>query len=150
MHILKLCAVMTVALGATQVLAQSPQPARPGHEPGVGDSLPLSDKSSNINAGDTTTAVAPTLPPSGLGPDRSPQDYLREARANLVATGHTGQAQEAMEMAETRALDRSVRPDRASTPDASRLVQQIHDARMALGHADIAGAIRLIDMALAL
>jgi hypothetical protein len=143
-------AAITLAFGAAQALAQTlPPPARPGHVPGVGESLPLSSKASNINSSDTTAGVAPTLPATGLGDDRTPQAYLREARSDLVAKGRTGQAQQAMEMAETRALDRSVVATQVSEPDGSRLVQQIHDARMALGHSDTASAIRLIDLALA-
>lgn len=142
-------AAVSLTLFATQAMAQMPPQARPGHEPGVGLSLPLSDRASNINAQDTTAGVAPTLPATGLGADATPQDYLRAARADLAAKRRTGQAQQAMEMAETRALDRSVTPDRAGAPDDSRLVTRIRDARMALGNGDIAGAIRLIDAALA-
>ncbi len=133
MKTLVLVAAAVLALGAAQAVAQTlPPPARPGHVPGVGESLPKSNKASNINGSDTPSGVAPTLPAS-----------------DLVATGRTGQAQQALEMAETRALDRSVVATEAGTPNASTLVQRIHDARMALGHADTASAIRLIDLALA-
>jgi hypothetical protein len=73
---------------------------------------------------------------------------LRAARASLVA-GHTGQAQQSLEMAETRALDRSVAQGQTSTPSDSQFVSEIRDARHALGSGDRPHAIQLIDVALA-
>ncbi len=161
MKTLTIVTTLAMALGTAQALAQAPTtttttapssmgpaPARPGHVPGVGESLPLSNKASNIDGADTHSTTAPTLPASGLGPNDSPQAYLREARADLVKTGQTGQAQQAMEMAETRALDRSVVASQVDHPDDSTMVQRIRDARMALGRSDIPAAIKLIDLAL--
>ena len=48
--------------GELIALNHSPTGARPGHEIGVGDSLPRSEKASNITAHDTRSAIAPTLP----------------------------------------------------------------------------------------
>ncbi len=121
--------------------------ARPGHEPGVGESLPRSDKSSNIAPGDTRSNIAPTLPQPALGENATTQDYLRAARAALAA-GRTGQAQQSLEMAETRALDRSVAQEQTNTPSDSQLVARIRDARGALGGRDRARAMQLIDLAL--
>src|SRR5579862_2776832 len=95
-------------LGMTVVsaLAQAPPivattaGARPGHVPGIGESLPQSDKASNIGPGDTRSSIAPTLPAPAVGENATPSDYLRDARASLVA-GRTGQAQQSLEMAET-------------------------------------------------
>jgi len=142
-------------LGMTVVsaLAQAPPMldttagARPGHEAGVGDSLPRSDKASNIVPADTRSNIAPTLPASALGENAGPNDYLKAARASLVA-GRTGQAQQSLEMAETRALDRSVAQDQATVPSNSPLVSAINDALHALGGGDRAHAIQLIDRAL--
>ncbi len=122
--------------------------ARAGHEPGVGESLPRSDKASNISRGDRQTAIAPTLPRSGLGDDATSSDYLRAARASLVA-GRSGQAQQSLEMAETRALDRSVPQGETNTPSDSQLVSRIRDALHALGGHSNAQAIAFIDQALA-
>jgi hypothetical protein len=141
-----------LGMTALSALAQAPPMltpatgARPGHEAGIGDSLPRSDKASNIVPADTRSNIAPTLPSSALGENAGPNDYLRAARASLVA-GRTGQAQQSLEMAETRALDRSV-PQGQVAPIDSRFVSRISDARRALGGGDSAHAIELIDLAL--
>lgn len=122
--------------------------ARPGHEVGVGDLLPRSDKASNIGAGDTRNAIAPTLPPAAVGQDASVDDYLNAAKTSLAA-GKTGQAQQELEMAETRVLDRSVAADRATTPSNSPLAARIREAREDLGNGDVPGAMEMIDRALA-
>ncbi len=121
--------------------------ARPGHKVGIGDSLPRSDKASNISAADTRSSIAPTLPPSAIGDNATTPEYLRAARASLLA-GHTGRAQQLLEMAETRALDRAVSEGQTDTPSDSQLVSQIRDARHALGGGNSALAMALIDLAL--
>jgi hypothetical protein len=142
-----------LGMGAIPALAQVPPGldpttgARPGHEVGIGDSLPRSDKSSNIMPADTRSNIAPTLPASSAGDNAATHQFLRAARASLVA-GHTGQAQQSLEMAETRALGRSVAQDQTSTPSDSPLVSRIRDARHALGGGDRTQAIQLIDLAL--
>ena len=141
-------------LGMTSIsaLAQAPgldpaTGARPGHEPGIGDSLPLSNNASNIGPADTRSNIAPTLPPSSAGENATARDYLAAARAALV-TGRTGQAQQSLEMAETRALDRSVVADQVSVPSDSGFIARIGDARRALGNGDRTQAIAMIDLAL--
>jgi len=62
--------------------------------------------------------------------------------------GHTGQAQQSLEMAATRALDRSVAQVETNAPSDNQLVSRISDARRALGGGDRAHAIQLIDTAL--
>jgi hypothetical protein len=142
-----------LGMTAASAMAQAPAGidsatgARPGHAIGVGDSLPRSDKASNIVPADTHSNVAPTLPASAIGDDAASRDYLQAARASLVA-GHTGQAQQSLEMAETRALDRSVAQGQADVPSGSPLVSRIRDARHALGGGHSAHAIQLIDLAL--
>ena len=143
-----------LGLTAFAALAQSPSPdpnmgARPGHEIGIGDSMPKSDKASNINGSDARSEVAPTLPRTGLGQNSAVRDYLTNARASLVA-GRSGQAQQSLEMAETRALDGSVLQGETMTPSSNPLVGQIRDARHALGSGDNAHAIQFIDVALGL
>ena len=144
----------TFGLSATGALAQAPYGmdtatgARPGHEPGVGTSLPMSDRASNIVPGDTRSIVAPTLPSPPVGPDAGARDYLAAARTALAA-GRTGEAQQSLEMAETRALDRSVAPSQADMPSRSRFIAQIGEARRALGSGDRAQAMAMIDQALA-
>ena len=139
-----------IALPAMAQMPSGANPAtgaRPGHQPGVGESLPLSNKASNIAPNDTRSTIAPTLPQPAIGENAMTQDYLKAARAALVA-GRTGQAQQSLEMAETRALDRSVAQGQTNTPSDSQLVSRIRDARHALGSGDRARAVQLIDLAL--
>jgi len=153
MRSLTIATAALLGLTAATALAQAPSGvdpttgARPGHAVGVGDSLPRSNKASNIVPTDTRSNIAPTLPPSAIGQNAASRDYLRTARASLVA-GRTGQAQQSLEMAETRALDRSVVQGQTDIPSDSQLVSRIRDARHALGGGDNMRAIQLIDLAL--
>ena len=153
MRIIYIAAVALFGVAATPALAQAPtlDPNRvmqPNEPPGTRESLPRSDKASNISPRDSTSAVAPTLPASPAGPDAAVLDYLRSARASLVA-GRTGEAQQSLEMAQTRALAGTVSPDQLNVPSADPMVMRIRDALRALGDGDTARAIRSIDVALA-
>ena len=136
MRYLNLATIALLGMTTVSVLAQTPSGtdpttgARPGHEPGIGYSLPLSPC------------------PLVIAEDATTQDYLRAARASLVA-GSACQAQQSLAMAETRALNRSVEPNQASVPDDSQLVSRIQDARRVLGNGNNTQAIRLVDLALA-
>lgn len=123
--------------------------ARYGHTPGVGESEPHSTTAGNINARTGTNRVAPTLPGSSLGNNAAAGDYLRSARASLAA-GQTGKAQEALEMAETRGLDRSVAEGETNRPSDSLFVARVRDALHALGRGEVGHTIELIDQALAI
>ena len=153
MRYVSFATVALLSMAALQAVAQapsSPEPttgARPGHEPGVGVSLPLSSKASNIGPADMQSTIAPTLPASSVGESATTREYLQAARASLVA-GHTGQAQQSLEMAETRALDRSVAQGQTYATSNSQMVARIQEARHALGSGDSAHAIQLIDRAL--
>ena len=146
-------AIALLSLAALPVLAQSPSTmdpstgARPGHDPGVGISLPQSNRASNISPANTQSTIAPTLPDPAVGDHADPMEFLRAARAALAA-GRTGEAQQSLEMAETRALDRAVPLGQTIIPSASPLVARIRDARMALGNGDRNQAMQLIDRAL--
>jgi hypothetical protein len=150
---LSVFAVALLGMTAMPAVAQMPAGAdpatgaRPGHQIGVGESLPLSNHASNIGPADTRSTIAPTLPAPAIGGDGASHDYLRAARASLVG-GRTGQAQQSLEMAETRALDRSVAAGQTAAPSDSQLVARIRDARHALGGGDRARTIQLIDLAL--
>ena len=122
--------------------------ARAGHIPGVGTSLPLSDKLGHTAGAPPRTGVAPTLPQPNLGEDSGPYDYLRSARSAILA-GRTGAAQQALEMAQTRSLDRAVMPGQPIAPTDSPFIGQIRDALGALATGDRPRAIALIDAALA-
>lgn len=153
MRCVNLAFAASLGLIALQALAQAPSGvnpttgAQPGHAPGTGESLPLSDKANNIGHAGTRSAIAPTLPSPAIGEAATAQNYLKAARSAL-AGGHTGQAQQSLEMAETRALDRSVAPGQTTAPSDSQLVSRIRDARHALGSGDRTHAIQLIDFAL--
>src|ERR1700733_12261120 len=121
---------------------------RPGHEPGVGESFPASNNASNVTPRDTHSVIAPRLPAPPGGPNATPSAFLNDAQ-NALKARRTGQAQEALERAETAMLQRSVPADQASVPDQSPGVQQIRAARDALAKGDIAGAQKAISAALA-
>lgn len=136
---------------ATQTQVAQPAPAapvaRPGNDIGTGQSLPLSDNAGNILPSDTTHPYAARLPTPGIGENASPRDFVEAAR-NALAAGRTGEAQEAMERAETRLLIRSVRPSQANTPSQEPVIRQLAEARDALGRGDRAGAMAKLAAAL--
>jgi hypothetical protein len=105
---------------------------------------PFSKRASNIVADNTKSNIAPSLPTPSVGDNASPRDYLRAAR-DALAAGHTGEAQQSLEMAETRALDRSVTPNAANVPDPNPSVTQIHNALQVLGQGDRARALEIIN-----
>ncbi len=98
--------------------------------------------------GFTSGLSTSTLPPSTMGENAATHDYLRAARASLVA-GQAGNAQQSLEMAETRALDRSVPIGRTVRPSENAMVSRIREARRALDGGNTTHAIELIDLALA-
>ncbi|MGD0432504.1 MAG: hypothetical protein ABSA58_15590 [Acetobacteraceae bacterium] len=105
---------------------------------------PFSKRASNIEASDTRSNIAPALPTPPVGDSAPVRDYLRAAHDALVA-GRTGEAQESLEMAETRALDRSVDPETANTADPNPRVTQIQNALQVLGQGDRGQALQIID-----
>jgi hypothetical protein len=119
--------------------------ARPGNVIGTGNSLPRSDNAGNLNAATTHSDLAPNLP-APVGPE-TVRDLLLTARQDLM-THQTGAAQEALERAETRALDRDITPGTQHIPDQSPLIAGIAQARDALGNNNINGAIAVIDQVL--
>ncbi len=117
------------------------------HEPGTGQSGPASTQSSNIGAMDSRSAIAPHLPQPMQGENGAPEAYLRDAQRAL-ANHKTGLAQQALEMAETRLLDRSTAPEAASLPDQRPEITRVSQARQALGSGNIPGARAAIQLAL--
>lgn len=105
---------------------------------------PVSTKAANILPEDARSAIAPALPTPPVGTDAAPHAYLKAARDALTA-GRTGEAQQSLEMAETRELARAVPPEAASMPDPDPAVTQIRDALHALGNGDRARALNIID-----
>ncbi len=106
---------------------------------GAALSEPFATHASNISQADTQGDIAPALPQPGVGRDAGPAGYLRAAERALQ-TGQTGLAQNALEMAETRLLDRSVIRGMGGVPDDSHAVQAITAALNDLSRHDIQGA----------
>lgn len=148
-----LSAGVLVSAAAAQPVQQVPPGAdpqtgaRPGNEIGTGASLPMSDKAGNITPLDTTSILAPNLPSPSIGENASPHDYLLAARAALVL-GRTGEAQQALEMAETRALDRSVPLFKTDVRIGDPLIGDIEQALKALSEGDRSKAVQIIEAAL--
>ena len=118
--------------------------ARPGNAIGTGSSLPRSNRSSNTVPGDTRTRIAPNLPSPAIDEDSTSRQYLAAARSAL-RVGQTGKAQQSLEMAETRLLDRSTAQGQTSDPSSNAVVGRISEARYALGTGDRRQALAIID-----
>lgn len=121
--------------------------ARPGNVIGTGMSLPMGSNASNINPTNTPSEIAPNLPSPDVGEGASAQAYLIAAR-NALAAGRSGEAQQALEMAETRLLDRSTPLFQTNTPSANPVVSQISQALQALAAGDRPMCMTLIEAAI--
>ena len=121
--------------------------ARPGNEIGTGMSLPLGTRASNIDQRDTHSSIAPNLPSPRVGENANAVDYLRAAQSALQG-GRTGEAQQSLEMAQTRLLDRSVVMGQTNNPSENPAVSQISQALKALAHNDRAQTMQLIQSAI--
>jgi hypothetical protein len=86
------------------------------------------------------------LPTPPLSPEASPADFLRAARGALAA-GRNGEARSALEMAQTRLLDRSVDAGQESVPSQNLAVTQISRAIDALAANDRMTSMRYIEFA---
>ncbi|MDR3536793.1 MAG: hypothetical protein P4L71_09870 [Acetobacteraceae bacterium] len=123
--------------------------ARPGNDVGTGMSMPMGNRASNIDSQNTHSSIAPNLSDPALGDSAGPTDYLRAAQGSLAA-GRTGEAQQALEMAQTRMLDRSVPYGQTNNPSDNPAVGQISQALRALAAGDRAQCMALIQAAIPL
>jgi hypothetical protein len=113
------------AVAATQpVLAQAPYPE-----------------------GNPGLAAAPRLATPPVSSDAGARSFLMAARS-AVLIGRTGEAEEALERAETRLLDRPVPPEAVNGPDRDRAVLDIGAARRSLVARDHPATVRAIDDAM--
>ena len=120
---------------------REPQGYEPqGHEP-------ISSRASNIDQSDTRSAIAPSLPVPPVGPNSDPRQYLVAAE-QAIAARRTGMAQEALERAESRLLDRSVAQGQVNSPDDNSAVAQIAAARHALASGDLVTASNTVQLVL--
>lgn len=96
-----------------------------------------------------TNPIAPALPEPPVGENESAQVFLRAARVAL-ATGRNGEARQALEMAQTRLLDRSVPLFKTDIPSVHPAIPDIRAALDALAAGDRVAAMQRIDLALPL
>jgi hypothetical protein len=94
------------------------------------------------------TPLAP-LPEPAVPEGAKVSDYLRAAQS-AIAANHPGQAESALEMAQTRLLDRSVPLGQTGVPSDNPLISQIGQARQALQAKDRQTALQMIGSALTL
>jgi hypothetical protein len=92
------------------------------------------------------TVLSP-LPSPAVPQTERPSDYLRAAQGALAA-GRTGEAQEALEMAQTRMLDRGVPMGQTNNPSDNPTVGQISQALQALAARDRNACMQLIQAAI--
>lgn len=111
-------------------------------------SLPMGGRPGNFNLQDTQAAIAPNLPAPEVGEDAPINAYLRAAEGAL-ATGRTGEAQQALEMAQTRLLDRSVPLGQTNQPSDAPAVRQLSRALQLLAAGDRAGCMSAIQATMA-
>ncbi len=93
------------------------------------------------------STVVPPLPAPPLDDDASPVQFLRAAEQALAA-GRVGEARAAMEMAQTRMLDREVPLWQTDTPSDQQAVRLISQGLRALNDGDRASGLRMIQAAI--
>lgn len=120
------CILLSAALLAALSVAAGAQPAEWNDQSVIRSALP-----------------APNLPEAA-----KPSDFLRAARGSLAA-GRKGEAQEALEMAQTRLLDRSVAIGHTDDPSGNPLVARISQARQALSAGESTICLQAIEAAIA-
>ncbi|MGE0226128.1 MAG: hypothetical protein AB7F35_24295 [Acetobacteraceae bacterium] len=121
--------------------------AMPPNETGAGGSQPMNSQASNIVPQDSAGTFAPGLPTPPLSENARPTQFLRSAQGALAA-GRTGEAQQALEMAQTRLLDRSVPLGQTNDPSRNPAVREISQALQALGSGDRTSSMRHIQAAI--
>jgi hypothetical protein len=104
----------------------------------------------------TAAPVAPAhrmasarLPVPPLSENATPAEFLMAAQ-DYLRHGQQGLAEEALERAETRLLDRSTWPSAADQPDNAPVIHDIVTARTDLGEGNLPGAETAVMQALPL
>ncbi len=111
-------------------------PAPPSHQPMV-------RHPTNINASDSRSIISPSLPQPPVGPNADATQYLQAAQRALMR-GRGGEAQAALENAETWLLNRSVPAGAVNQPDQNPAVTNISSALQALAAGNRAQAMNLV------
>jgi hypothetical protein len=92
------------------------------------------------------STIVARLPSPALDENAGPVEFLRAAE-NALAAGRTGEAQEAMEMAQTRLLIRAVPLGTTGVPSDQPAVKLVSQALQALAEGDRATCLRMIQAA---
>jgi hypothetical protein len=92
------------------------------------------------------STVATALPAPPVSEDADAAEFLRDAERALAA-GREGEAQQSLEMAQTRLLDRSVPLGSTRVPSDSPSVNLVSQALQALVSGDRMNCLRLIHAA---
>lgn len=112
---------------------------RPAAEIRAGMSPPTSEHAANITPADTASVIAAPLPTPPVPYNAPPSAFLADARKALAAN-RTGEAQEAMERAETRDLPRAIPQSDLGKPIHDPVVDRVQQALYALGDGNPQGA----------
>jgi hypothetical protein len=134
---------------ATTAAAPAPRLATPPAARHAAAAEPFSVSASNIVPGDTRSLIAPRLPTPSVGDNASPEQLLTIA-STALQKNDTGLAQEALERAETRLLDRAVTPTAANQPSTDPRIKDIVAARQNLGYGRLQQARQSLAQALAM
>jgi hypothetical protein len=97
--------------------------------------------------GSRTGTVLSPLPSPDQTQGNRPSDYLRAAQSALTG-GRTGEAEEALERAQTRMLDRSVPLGQTNDASDNPTIGQISQARQALAARNRVACLQLIETAI--
>ena len=131
---------LSLAFSGSLLAAVAPSPAS--------QAQPANRPASNITSLDARSVIAPALPVPPVPSGDPPRAFLFAAR-EAVQRGLTGEAQEALERAETRLLDATLPVATAATPDRQQAVLAIGAARDALARLNRPAAVAAINGALA-
>jgi len=147
-HIVLLGVTLSITLLTGTAVAQpSANGSRPGNDAGTGTSPPMGNRTSNLTPWNTPASIGSNLPPTNEVGGEQASDYLRVAQGALAA-GRTRETQQALEMAQTRMLDRSVPIGQTNNPSDNPTVKQISQALQALAGRDRATCMQLIQAAI--
>jgi len=124
----------------------SETPPRPAREPEPEAPAVLASRTPSAK-GDARAAPEPSGPPPALTENSPASAYLRAA-TSAISAGRTRDAQDALDMAQTRALEGSVPLFETRNPSNSPAVRHISQAKQALAGGDRAAALKMIQSAL--
>lgn len=136
-----MAAVLTPMLAIAIPTAMASTPDTLGH--------PASNHASGTVGAAAHSVIAPRLPTPDVPEGASPGAFLQAAR-KAVSDGKTGLAEEALERAQTRALDNTQIGPEPASPMSSEMATRIGDARTKLNSGDRQAALAAIDNALLL